>query len=756
MFHLPTQIKVTVGFFALLLLIGLSGGLVYHEMSTSMDNNEQELAHVDSVKAQLKQKEQQMENALQAMKTMYNQSEYEPYIDRLIETQDTLINKPQVKHTTTTVTQQYVVKQKKNIFKRIHDVFSPGKGDSVQVKNVSTTEESDSMAQAYNPNDSVKKLLEKTKLRASNQHKQKIRQINRQVKKLKANESEVVNRMGHLVQLMEEENILLKQQQVESMKSARWHSVQILGWIAMTALLLAAVFLFIIIRDIEKGNRYRNQLEEANEKASRLLAEREQLMLTVSHDIKAPAGSILGYTDLLKRISHDERQQTYLNSMKASAQHLLRMVTSLLDYHQLDKHKIKIERLNFQPAQLFDAVYQSFLPLATQKSIQMEYTCDPVLNKTYRGDAFRIRQIAENLMSNALKFTAKGTITLSVRMNNSNLCFSVADTGPGITLDGQQKIFNEFTRLPNAQGQEGFGLGLSITKKLSQLMNGNITVSSVVGKGSTFSVVIPLEPGEQSETIKKPEMPSRRIRLLMIDDDPLQLQLTEAMLAHENIILTTNLHPLNMAKQLKNGDYDAIITDVQMPEMNGFDFVKMIQQAGITTPVYALTARSEMQTEDLRQYGFEGCLHKPFTAEELIATVTKVAPKAPTLPKAKVSPVTKQPSNSPFHFETLTAFAVDDEDAAREIILTFISETKKNCNLIREALKNDEVQIITATAHKMLPVFIQVGEKSSIAALIGLEKQRDLKSMTDEVRKNAETVLSVSQKIIDEAQKWKK
>ena len=740
MFHFPTQLKVTAGFFVLLLLIGLSIGLVYHEMSASM-NNKQEQTHVDSVKTQLRQKERQMEKALQTVKTMYYQSQYEPYIDKLINTRDTLIYKPQIRHKMTIVTQQYVVRKKKNLFRRIHDVFAPGKGDSLHVKDISTTEETDSMAKAYNPDDSIRKLLEDTRRKTKFQHRQKMWQLNQQVRKLKSGEAEITRQMEQLIQIMEDENHLLIQQQAESMKSARRHSVKILGWVAITALFLAGVFLFIILRDIERSNRYKHQLEQANKETSRLLAEREQLMLTVTHDIKAPVGSILGYADLLKRITKDDRQRTYLNSMKISAQHLLRMVTSLLDYHQLDAHKMKVESLNFQPAELFDAVYQSFLPQATQKDIRIDYSCSSILYNTYRGDAFRIRQIVENLMSNALKFTNKGTISLTVELKNGNLSFTVADTGPGMKPEECQKIFNEFTRLPNAQGQEGAGLGLSITKKLVQLMNGEIKVDSKLRKGSAFHVIIPLQPAE-SNTIAKNQEPIRQIKLLMIDDDPLQLQLTKAMLAHQDIILTTSLHPLEVTQRLKNDDYDAIITDVQMPEMNGFEFVKKIQDAGFNIPVYALTARSDIQAEELSQFGFSGCLHKPFTVEELISTVRNLPPE--------------NNKKKNLNFSSLTAFAGTDEEAAQNIIQTFISETRKNCKKIAEALQNGDVQSITATAHKMLPIFIQIGEKKSVSALSWIEKQRDLTQITDELRTKAEEVLSVSEQIVTAAKEWKK
>lgn len=189
-------------------------------------------------------------------------------------------------------------------------------------------------------------------------------------------------------------------------------------------------------------------------------------MLTITHDIKAPVGSIIGYTDLLERITTEERQRFYLNNMQSSAKHLLSLVNSLLDYHRLDAHKMDVNKVTFNPHQLFDTIYISFKPMANAKHLLLEYDCGEPLNRLYIGDPFRTRQIVENLLSNALKFTQEGSITLRAALENGQLHFSISDTGCGISEEEQKRIFQEFTRLRNAQGQEGFGLGLAITKNL--------------------------------------------------------------------------------------------------------------------------------------------------------------------------------------------------------------------------------------------------------------------------------------------------
>lgn len=195
-------------------------------------------------------------------------------------------------------------------------------------------------------------------------------------------------------------------------------------------------------------------------------------MLTITHDIKAPAGSIIGYIDLLIRLVNDRRQQFYLSNMKSSAQHLLALVTSLLDYHRLEAGKMDLHPVAFNPHELLTDIYNSFLPLAEKKQLQLDFKEKLPETLTLEGDPFRIRQIVENLLSNALKFTAAGGITLQAEYHGNQFVFSVSDTGCGMTASEQERIFKEFTRLSSAQGQEGFGLGLSITRKLVELLLG--------------------------------------------------------------------------------------------------------------------------------------------------------------------------------------------------------------------------------------------------------------------------------------------
>ena len=342
--------------------------------------------------------------------------------------------------------------------------------------------------------------------------------------------------------------------------------------------------------------------------AENLLAAREKLMLTITHDIKAPAGSIIGYIDLLLRLVHDQRQQFYLRNMQGSARHLLELVTSLLDYHRLEAGKMDLHPVAFNPYELFEHIYTSFLPIAGKKQLELIFHTDLPHDLNVEGDPFRIRQIAENLLSNALKFTEKGNITLYATYKESHFRFQVSDTGCGMNAQEQARVFQAFTRLRSAQGQEGFGLGLSITKKLVELLNGNIRIESTPGTGSTFYVSMPLP---QAKTIAGPPeettlMPDKQWHILLIDDDRIQLTLNETMLramfAHLQASHAPVVHcctqPDELFKLLRSEPADLILTDIQMPAMNGFELLKAIRKLDTpqaqNVPVIAITARNDM------------------------------------------------------------------------------------------------------------------------------------------------------------------
>ena len=486
-----------------------------------------------------------------------------------------------------------------------------------------------------------------------------------------------------------------------------------------------------------------------------MLASREKLMLAITHDFKAPLGSIMGYADLLSRLTVDGRQRFYLDNMKTSSEHLLKLVTDLLDFHRLDLHKAEINRVTFHPARLLEEIYVSFEPLTSAKGLSLKCEIDPELKGTFISDPLRLRQIVNNLLSNAVKFTSEGGITLTASFvpkgdpafSGNHLKLSVIDTGKGMEPGDRERIFQEFTRLPGAQGEEGFGLGLSIVRMLVQLLEGRIEVDSVLGKGSTFTLRVPLYPVALNDTSEVNEQKNENsssspvqtpaLHILLIDDDRIQLTLTSAMLAQSSITSVACLQLDELLEALRTDTFDVLLTDVQMPAMNGFDLLNLLRASNIpqakTIPVIAVTARSDMQREEFLKHGFAGSLHKPFMVNELFAELDiekretgLVTPQNHVETDAVQTDrvATEAVPASALNFAALTAFSGDDPDAAKSILESFVTETRLNADRLRQALDAEDTDGIAAMGHKMLPLFTLLGANELVALLKELEDSR--------------------------------
>ena len=699
-------------------------------------NDSLQLTRLDTVSSLFREKERNMRNLLYTIRQSDTDALYQQHIEALINEQDSLLNLPYVRRKVVTHTHSYTIRQKpKSFFQRLGEVFAPSKKDSALVNDTIQEEYIDSIAENYSPADTIATLLKDVQSRVADTQQQQMRKLNNRMQELRLNGLELNHKVHQLLATIEDEDqAMLRRQQAER-ENIRRHSANIVAGIAIAAILLAIIFWMIISRDITRSNHYRRELEKAKQRAEDLLVEREKLMLTITHDIKAPVGSILGYTDLLERITTEERQHFYLTNMQSSANHLLRLVNSLLDYHRLDADKMEVNPAPFNPHLLFKETTTSYRPMAETKHLELHFECDKALDATFIGDPFRIRQITENLLSNALKFTTEGHVSLHVSWKEKALHLMVSDTGCGISSEEQTKIFQEFTRLKNAQGEEGFGLGLAITQKLVHLLKGEIHLTSKQGKGSRFEVVLPLEKTSSipaTEETTSVAIPS--LRLLLIDDDRLQLQLTVAMLEAPNLSVTCCTHPDEVFKHLQESYFDLLLTDIQMPAMNGFDLLKAIRQTDKEIPVIALTARSDMDDAHFRTYSFAGCLHKPFTQKELLEVIAKTCP----------------PTTS-FDFTSLTAFSMDDPEAANEIMRTFIEETQKKRETLTKALNEKDMPSATAIAHQLLPLFRMLKAERCINELLWLEERRTETDFPSEAEEKIRKVLVETGKIIEAA-----
>ncbi|MBQ8672958.1 MAG: response regulator [Bacteroides sp.] len=734
-----SKTRMVAGYVLLLAVLFCSLFLVSRETRRLTRSDAGDVQWTDSLIALLHAKD---ENTLRMLRTLSEASENAlsaDDIERILEEQDTARARHRVQHRVIARRDTVVAPQrKKGFLRRLGEVFVPPREDTAFQVNTSTEYVTDTLVEAYNPADSLHERLRSV----ARQRQQEHTAIRRHNSNLQQMNRLLTARIDSLLAGYEQETLEQARHQAEQQQEMRHRSARLVGGIAIGAVLLAAVFLTLVIRDVSRSNRYRRQLEEARRRAEQLLATREQLMLAITHDFKAPLGSIMGYTDLFEHLTLDEQQRGYIDNIRLSSAHLQKLVTDLLDFHRLELNKMEVQCRPFSPVRLLEEVRQAHEPPAAAKGLLLQAELSSDLPSACSGDPLRLRQILDNLLSNAVKFTDYGRVTLHAGYAAGRLCLSVSDTGKGMAPEDCERIFQEFTRLPDAQGREGFGLGLSIVHRLVQLLGGTIRVVSQPGEGSTFTVELPLPAvapdGEidlessavPSAPTSLPSCPLHQPlagkRVLLIDDDRIQLTLTTAMLQQGGLLPTACLTPDELFDALRTTDYDLLLTDVQMPAINGFDLLRLLRSSNISRagsiPVVAVTARSDMQREDLLAHGFAGCLRKPFTLSELLAEVSSLFDLPPAPPESDGTPSSGSsvPSLQP-DFDALTAFSANDSEASRQILQSFHEETRQHADRLNRAVAHEEWQEASAVAHKMIPLFTLIGTAPLVENLRLLE-----------------------------------
>lgn len=753
-----TRLKITIGFSLLLAIMFGSLVFVYREMEKLSEADDQQSLLTDSLMVLLREKDKNTLRMLRVLSEANDSLLAYSEVEETISEQDTVITLQRVQHRVATKRDTVLVPPKKKGFlKRLAEAFVPSKQDSAVLVNTSMEVATDTILEPTIP--VTDSLQQKRRMEREEELQRRQKKIRYTTTRYQRVNNQLTERMDSLIKGYEVNMSLRAQQDAEWQQEVRMRSARTIAWIAIGAVTLSAFFLIIIGRDITHRNRHRKELEEANKRAEDLLEAREKMMLAITHDFKAPLGSIMGYTDLLSRLTEDERQKFYLTNMRSSSEHLLKLVSDLLDFHRLDLNKEEVNRVVFNPAQLFEEIRVSFEPLTSAKRLFLKCEIDPELFGKYISDPLRIRQIVNNLLSNAVKFTSKGGITLNATYRSSHIIIDVSDTGKGMASEDRERIFQEFTRLPGAQGEEGFGLGLSIVKKLVTLLEGSINVESTLGEGSCFTVTLPLFPVGRSvmgkgnhlplETAAEKEVkPLKALKVLLIDDDKIQLQLTQAMLEQAGMKAVCCEQIDQLIEQLRTEKFDVLLTDIQMPAINGFDLLKLLRASNIPQaheiPIIAVTARSEMDDQSLQAHGFAGCLHKPFTAKELLAVVSgdNIAVDKETETEGKI--------NAGLDFSALTAFSGDDQEAGEAILQSFIEETTKSMERMRLALKENQTDDIAAIAHKLLPLFTLIGASETVSLLRWLESNKG-GMFTDKVRETALQVIELTEEILRQA-----
>lgn len=509
---------------------------------------------------------------------------------------------------------------------------------------------------------------------------------------------------------------------------------------------VAAVLLFLsyltIHREIkrnadEKRKREKliEKLQETIRQNEELTREKQSIMQTITHELRSPLSAIRGYADMIATDKESSICIRHAKTIGDTSGRMAGMIDTLLNYFRLDSGKETVCSLPFRVKSIAEILETEFMPQMEKKRLAFETVNEA--DEVVMGDRNLILRIGSNLLSNALKFTQKGSVRLITGYSDGNFMLAVDDTGTGIDKGKQNRIFKPFERLGNAATQDGFGLGLAIVRSLAELMDGSITVESVPGKGSRFTVTLPLEKATETERQPSSYTVTHHLSgcsVLSMDNDQMVLGMLHDMFEQSGVHNETCMDMGGLTEKLRGSRYDLLTTDLKMPDISGYEVLELLRSSDIgnsrTIPVLAITGSGSVTEEELKQAGFSAVLFKPFSIDELLAVAEQCIGE-----------------NRTRYIDLTPLFAYGNK---RHRLECLISETEKEMAGIRKAIDNADKDKIDGWIHHIRSSWMLIRAEQPLQELY--EAIHENRTM-EEIQARAGNVLLQGEKIIRLAKK---
>ena len=635
--------------------------------------------------------------------------------DRTID--DYLPPPPEDEIVVTTVSKDTVLRvpkapSKKGFWGRIGDVFSPNQVEDSLVH--ISIERTDTIHIQQQRPDSLHILADLRILsnRAKAEYWNKIKEYEKKTQELVKADNQLSEQISTLIRLNQEilDSTIDEIEKSENIIRENIHTTILIG---AATLLLIIIFIILIISDVNKGYRARRAAEEAKKKTEEIMESRHKLLLSVSHDIKTPLSSIMGYVELMDKKDNEKE----INSIQQSADHILNLLTNLLEFSSLEQGKLQVNKENFNIHQLCDETAEMFESIARHKNLEFKLDNSIEPNTFICSDQLKIKQILTNIISNGIKYTLEGSVTFKARMGRDLLVFDITDTGVGIPEDKLEEVFKPFVRIETYnQFAEGSGYGMSVVKGLVDLLGGEIHIESEVGKGSHFEIRIPVELVEQQveEKTEAIEDNKKSLNILIIDDDNTLLSVLDTMLhrlGHQAIPCRSMNDVENALHQVQ--EYDYILTDREMGAVTGNDVLYFFKEADPQKPVILMTARMEYTNEMAKSEGFDGFLQKPFNLKQLESLFGSVA---------------SSESETETAFPDFPAFSEmmgNDKEAMTDILTVFVQSTSDDLVAMNALIEASDFVEMQHLCHKMLPMFTQLERDTTFLAKMNALRGKD-------------------------------
>lgn len=501
-------------------------------------------------------------------------------------------------------------------------------------------------------------------------------------------------KLSTMLQDLDEQSQAAFQNKELNIKESYERSIIIVTILIISAIVLLVVSYWIIQRDIRAKERARERQEKLIEVLNKsvqqneaLIASRKKAVHTITHELRTPLTAITGYIGLMREERDKKKTGQYIQNVLQSSNRMRDMLNTLLDFFRLDNGKEQPRLSPCRISAIAHTLEMEFIPTAMNKGIFLKVTNES--NAIVLTDKERIIQIGNNLLSNAIKFTEEGGVSLATDYTNGMLTITVEDTGTGMTEEEQQRIFGAFERLSNAAAKDGFGLGLAIVYNIVVMLGGKTRLESKKGKGSRFTVEIPVQEAEEvlEQTIQTYVcQKDRNLSVVAIDNDEVLLQMLKEMYAQEGIHCDTCTNVTELIELIRRKAYGLLLTDLNMPDINGFELLELLRSSNVgnakTIPVVVATASGSCERDDLLAHGFAGCLFKPFSISELMEVSNRCA--------IKVTPCGKP------DFSILLSYGNE-----AVMLEKLIAETEKEMQAVRDAATQKDLPELDALTHHL-------------------------------------------------------
>lgn len=570
----------------------------------------------------------------------------------------------------------------------------------------------------------LKLLSDKARL----EYKKRIKEYEKKTAELIIDDNHLSEEIASLLLALNEEILESTKLEMEISENIIKEHLTASTYIGGGVLILIVIFVIMILSDVSKGHRARKaaekaraDAEEAKKKTEELMESRHKMLLSVSHDIKSPLTSILGNLELMDNTGNEKEAL----SIQQSADHILNLLGNLLEFSRLEQGMLQVEKKPFNVKQLCEETVSMFEPIALKKNLVFDFKNEIRPSLFANSDQLKIKQIISNLISNAIKYTIEGSIGFRASFEMGSLVFHVQDSGIGIPNDKLDEIFKPFVRTDSGSKiSEGSGYGLSVVKGFVDLLEGSIEVQSTVGKGSLFTVKIPVEieiienadsHDHPAENVSTSEQVAQQC-ILIIDDDDTLLNVVSNMVSRlgHQVLICRSKNDIDEAL-LQTDTFDYVLTDREMGALTGNDILKLFKQADPTKPVYLMTARMDYDTAKAKEEGFDGFLQKPFNLQNLESMFGRHIKEDEHLAGTSFT-----------DFPELCDMMGGDEETIRGILTVFAQSTADHLVALNECVENDDFVTAHGLCHKMLPMFIQLQQEKAIPFLSKMNESRGL------------------------------